>query len=113
MKLNLALLASAAITLCAIPFGFADDSIPEPPADWLVDPSSFKAQVHFDETKHDLVLENGLTRRTLRLTPNAATVDYSNLVTNEQIKRTLDPKFLAVTMNNVEYAIGGLKGSRW
>jgi hypothetical protein len=80
-----------------------------PPMDWLVDPAPFKAEVSFDPVKHDLILANGLTRRTLRLTPNAATIDYSNLVTNEQLLRATGPE-ARVTINGTEYPIGGLDG---
>jgi hypothetical protein len=54
-----------------------------PPADWLINPVPFQAQIRFDAGKHELTLENGLTRRTLRLAPNVATNDYSSLVTGE------------------------------
>jgi hypothetical protein len=59
--------------------------------DWLLNPAPFKAMVNFDSAKHELTLENGLTSRTLRLEPNAATVDYRNLVTGEQLLRAAWP----------------------
>jgi len=77
--------------------------------DWLIDPSPFKASVREDQARHELVLENGLTRRTLRLTPNAATIDYRSLVTGEQLLRATGPEAV-VTMDGREYAIGGLEG---
>ena len=77
--------------------------------DWLVNPAPFKAQIEFDATKHELTLANGLTSRTLRLVPNAATIDYRNLVSGEQMLRTTGPE-ARVTLNGTEYAIGGLDG---
>ncbi len=78
-------------------------------ADWLVNPAPFKAQIRFDTAKHELTLENGLTRRTFRLAPNAATIDYSSLVTGEQLLRATGPE-ARVTLNGTEYAVGGLEG---
>src|SRR4051812_35072383 len=60
---------------------------PPPPVDWLVDPSSFKAEVSVDTKDRELTMQNGLVQRVLRLAPNAATVDYKNLVTGEQLLR--------------------------
>ncbi len=85
------------------------DTIPLPPVDWLVDPSSFVAKVHERESQRELILENGLTRRVIRLVPNAATVDYQNLVTHEQLLRSTGPE-ARVTINGTEYPIGGLEG---
>ena len=77
--------------------------------DWLIDPTPFKATVAEDHAKHELVLENGLTRRTVRLVPNAATIDYQNLVSGEQILRATGPE-ARVTINDTAYNIGGLEG---
>lgn len=78
-------------------------------SDWLIDPAPFKATVAEDKAKHELVLENGLTRRILRLVPNAATVDYKNLVSGEQILRATGPE-ARVTIDDTNYDIGGLEG---
>lgn len=78
-------------------------------ADWLIDPSPFKAQVREDQYRGELVLENGLVRRSIRLAPNAATVDYRSLVTGEQLLRATGPE-ARVTLNGTEYAVGGLEG---
>jgi hypothetical protein len=59
--------------------------------------------------RRELVLENGLVRRVVRLTPNAATVDYRNLVTGEQLLRETGPEAV-VTLDGKEYAVGGLEG---
>ena len=77
--------------------------------DWLVDPAPFKASVRRDVAKPELVMENGLVRRTLRLSPNLATIDYSNLATGEQLLRATGPE-AKVSFDGREYAIGGLSG---
>src|ERR1700749_4813637 len=60
--------------------------------DWLVDPSPYKAVVRELAARHELVLENGLVSRTIRLAPNAATVDYRSLVSGEQLLRATGPE---------------------
>ena len=77
--------------------------------DWLIDPTPYKASVREDKAKHELVLENGLTRRALRLVPNAATIDYRSLVTGEQLLRATGPEAI-VKIDAKEYAVGGLEG---
>ena len=76
--------------------------------DWLIDPAPYRATV----TPHasELVLENGLARRIIRLAPNAATIELQNLVTGEQLLRAIAPE-ARVTINGTEYAVGGLIGA--
>ncbi len=77
--------------------------------DWLIDPTPYHASVRHDPARQELVLENGLTRRALRLAPNAATIDYRSLVTGEQLLRATGPEAV-VTLNGQAYAVGGLEG---
>src|SRR5665213_89816 len=104
------LFQAAALSLSLVAVQTADAALSLPPGkDWLVNPAPFKAQIRFDSAQHELTLENGLTRRTLRLAPNAATIDYSSLVTGEQLLRATGPE-ARVTLNGAEYAVGGLEG---
>jgi hypothetical protein len=80
-----------------------------PTADWLVDSSSFKAQVYRGASSNELVLANGLIARTFRLAPNAATVGLDNLVTGEAILRGVKPEAI-VEIDGTRYEVGGLKG---
>ena len=59
------------------------------PADWLIDPSPFKARITTDDSRKEIALDNGLIRRVFRLAPNAATVDFRNLMTGESILRAV------------------------
>lgn len=93
------------LALCHGAFGQVLQTQP----DWLIDPTPFKASVGQDQARQELVLENGLVRRALRLAPNAATVDYRSLVTGEQLLRATGPEAV-VTLNGQEYAVGGLTG---
>jgi len=78
-------------------------------ADWLLDPSSFKARVVRSADGREVVLDNGLVRRVIRLAPNAATVSFENLMTGESIIRAVRPE-ARVVLDGVSYEIGGLGG---
>jgi hypothetical protein len=82
---------------------------PDVPTDWLINPSPFKATVSENTAKHELVMQNGLARRVIQLTPNAATIDLQNMVTGEHMLRAVSPE-ARVTLNGVAYEIGGLQG---
>jgi len=79
------------------------------PADWLLDPSPFKARIIKDDSKKEISITNGLIRRTFRLAPNAATVDFQNLVTGESILRAVEPEAMVV-IDGRSFEVGGLKG---
>ncbi|MGZ5555578.1 MAG: hypothetical protein ACXW3H_07500, partial [Candidatus Aminicenantales bacterium] len=76
--------------------------------DWLVDPAPFRAQVRVDPNDPStLHLENGLVRRTLHLSPNAASVDLLNLATGEAVLRAVRPE-ASIVLDGQAYDIGGL-----
>ncbi|MFH1919272.1 MAG: hypothetical protein ABIP48_05200 [Planctomycetota bacterium] len=77
--------------------------------DWLIDSSPYKARVYRTERSDEIVLDNGLLRRTFRIAPNGATVGLDNLMTGQAILRGVKPEAL-VTINGVRYEIGGLTG---
>jgi len=77
--------------------------------DWLVDPSSFKARVETRSNGRELVLENGLVRRVVRLGDNAATVEFSSITTGETWLRAVKPEAM-VEINGNRLEVGGLKG---
>jgi hypothetical protein len=77
--------------------------------DWLVDNRPFVAKVDQDAAHQSLVLENGLIRRTIQLSPNAATVALDNRMTGASLLRAVEPEAL-VTLDGKEYAVGGLSG---
>src|ERR1017187_1204770 len=75
--------------------------------DWLLDPSSFKAHVARSADGREVILDNGLVRRVVRLAPNAGTVSFENLMTGESIIRAVRPE-ARVVLDGVGYEIGGL-----
>ena len=82
---------------------------PPAPADWLIQPGSFKAQVREDKAKSELVLDNGLARRTIQIKPDAATVGLDNLISGESLLRAVGPE-ARITINGTGFMIGGLQG---
>ena len=78
-------------------------------ADWLIDPSSFKARIHQSADRHEVILDNGLVRRVIRLAPNAATVSFENVMTGESIIRGVRPE-ARVKLDGVSCDVGGLDG---
>ncbi len=78
-------------------------------SDWLLNDSPFIAGVFQGDQINEVILSNGLIRRTFRLAPNAATIGFDNLMTGENILRGVKPE-AEVTINGVNYAVGGLKG---
>ena len=79
------------------------------PADWLIDPSPFKARITKDDSRKEIALDNGLIRRVFRLAPNAATVDFRNLMTGESILRAVRPE-ATVGIDGRSFEVGGLVG---
>ena len=77
--------------------------------DWLLDASPYKAGVYAGEHPAEIILTNGLLNRTFRVTPNAATVGFDNLVTGASILRGVKPE-ASVVVDGASYDIGGLVG---
>ena len=76
-------------------------------SDWLLDSAPFKASV--TETEQDLVLDNGLIRRVIRLRPGVATIGFDQRTTSEAILRAVRPEG-RVTIGGQDIALGGLRG---
>ncbi|XAM00339.1 hypothetical protein OT109_02910 [Phycisphaeraceae bacterium D3-23] len=81
----------------------------QPAADYLIDRSGFEARAGRSVDRREIVLDNGLVRRTWRLTPNGACVAYDNLMTGQSMLRSVRPE-ARVTIDGVAYDVGGLTG---
>ncbi len=77
--------------------------------DWLVTPATTPATVEKSKDGREIVLDNGLIRRTFRLQPNAATVAFDNLMTGASIIRGVKPEAI-VEIDGRRFNIGGLAG---
>jgi hypothetical protein len=80
-----------------------------PPIDWLLDGTSYRANVYRSSHPNELVLDNGLVRRTFRVAPNAATVGFDNLMNGQTILRGVKPE-AEIQIDGVHFAVGGLTG---
>ncbi len=78
--------------------------------DWLIETPDLSATLQSNGEK-EVILTNGLISRTIRLTPNAATVSLRNLVTGEEYIRSVKPEAL-VSINGISYPVGGLSGQK-
>ncbi len=79
--------------------------------DWLIEPAGYKAQIIRNDMKREVVLTNGLIERRFRLSPNAATIGFRNLMTGEAILRGIKPE-AQVTIIGRRFDIGGLLGQK-
>ncbi|MCC8425955.1 endo alpha-1,4 polygalactosaminidase [Mucilaginibacter sp. UR6-11] len=79
------------------------------PADWLIKAPAVKAGVFKSADGKDLILDNGLLKRTFRLGPNLACTGFRNLSSGEELLRAVGPD-AKLTIDGKTYAIGGLYG---
>lgn len=77
--------------------------------DWLLQPEPFKAKIFREDNGKTLVISNGLISRKFRLSPNAATVDFQNLMSGETVIRAIRPEAI-LEINGKRYKVGGLEG---
>ena len=77
--------------------------------DWLVMPTRRKTAVYRQRDAREIVLTNGLIRRTWRIKPNGATVALDNLMTGQSMLRGVKPEAI-VEIDGERYNIGGLLG---
>ena len=77
--------------------------------DWLVTSVQEPVTVKERLRGRQIILSNGLISRTFRLSPNAATVGYNNLMTGESIIRGVKPEAIVV-LDGQKYEVGGLHG---
>ncbi|MBN8246867.1 MAG: alpha-galactosidase [Verrucomicrobia bacterium] len=77
--------------------------------DWLLDPSPYTARITASANGRELVLENGLLRRVIRVQPNAATVALDHLGSGESLLRGVKPEAV-VELDGRRFEVGGLRG---
>ena len=77
--------------------------------DWLLEKTNLPSIVYQQANGKEIVISNGLVSRTFRLTPNCATVGFTNLVSGESMLRGVSPEAM-LTIDGQEYTVGGLDG---
>ena len=79
--------------------------------DWLITQHKEKAGIYMSAGGRDIILNNGLVKRTFRLSPNVVCTEYKNMSTGQQLLRAVMPEAV-VTINKKEYNVGGLYGQK-
>lgn len=77
--------------------------------DWLLGQIKARATVSRSPDEKELTLDNGLVRRKLRLSPNAATISLDNHSTGASLLRGVKPEAI-LEINGERFPIGGLAG---
>jgi hypothetical protein len=72
--------------------------------DWLVDGKLRPAQI-IKTSPTEIQLQNGLVQRTFFLSPSPACYDFKNLMTGEQLLRSITPE-ARITINGKLYELG-------
>ncbi|WP_153797749.1 alpha-galactosidase [Foetidibacter luteolus] len=108
-KLLLALLLLSAHTIIAQQLPVMNKPATLFAKDWLVTPVTEKAVVYQDAGGKEISLFNGLVKRTFRISPNVACVDYKNMSNGQQLLRSVKPE-ARITIDGKDYNIGGLYG---
>ena len=79
--------------------------------DWLVHRPAERAGVYRSDDGKEIILYNGLLKRTFRIQPNVACVDFVNLSSGEQMLRAVEPE-ARLTVNGKTINVGGLYGQK-
>ena len=79
--------------------------------DWLLKPPAARAAVYQSPDGRDIILCNGLLKRSFRLKPNVACVDFRNLSNGQQLLRAVKPE-ARIVVDGITYNIGGLYGQK-
>ena len=80
-------------------------------SDWLISSANRKATVYKTADGKDIILFNGLVKRTFRLQPNVACIEYKNISNGQQLLRAIKPE-ASLIINGKNYNIGGLYGQK-
>lgn len=97
------------IGLVAATAGAEPERKPLQRVDWLVTPVAAPVKVAVHHDRKELTLENGLVRRTWRLTPNAACISLARLDNAAEFLRAVKPEGV-ITLDGQRYEVGGLRG---
>ena len=80
-------------------------------SDWLIKAPQQKAEIFKSNDGKDITLYNGLVKRSFRITPNVACVDYKNMTNGQQLLRAVKAEAI-LKINGKDYCVGGLYGQK-
>jgi hypothetical protein len=101
------LVSTITLTIFIFLFSFPEQSFAQNSTDWLIDATPYSAGI--EEHPDSLVITNGLVRRIIKLSPNAATIALDEITTNTSLLRGVKPE-AEITINGTQYPVGGLTG---
>jgi len=81
------------------------------PADWLIKPINSRAGVYKSANGKDIILFNGLIKRTFRIQPDVACTGYTNLSNGQELLRSVKAE-ARLAIDGKDYNIGGLHGQK-
>jgi hypothetical protein len=79
-------------------------------SDWLINNKDYNASISVSNDGN-LVLCNGLVKRTFRLKPNVVCIGYENMVNSQQLLRAVKPE-AELIIDGKKFNIGGLHGQK-
>lgn len=98
-----------ALALIAAENGFAQKK-DNKPQDWLISAAApYQSRIAVDS--QNIVLDNGLVRRSFWIKPNAFCYDFTNLTTGQQLIRAVQPE-AQLQLNGKWYNVGGVDGQK-
>ena len=104
---------SALFLIFVASFGFAQsgklETLKSSNEDWLVSPFEQKATI--TNEGQNIVLNNGLVKRSFVIASNVACFDYTNLTNGQQLIRSIEPE-AKVVIDQITYKVGGLSGQK-
>ena len=77
--------------------------------DWLIHPVTTTSAVTISTDQKNITIHNGLVSRRFRIQPNAACIDFRNLMNGQQLLRAVRAE-AEININGKSYSIGGLYG---
>ncbi|MEO8962554.1 MAG: alpha-galactosidase [Ginsengibacter sp.] len=80
-------------------------------SDWLIRVPQQKAEIFKSSDGRDITLYNGLVKRSFRITPNVACIDFKNMINGQQLLRAVKAEAI-LKINGKEYNVGGLYGQK-
>ena len=77
--------------------------------DWLLSAPKQQAELYRDASNKTITIDNGLLKRSFRIAPNLACIEFLNQTNGEQMLRAVSPE-ARITINGTIYNVGGLFG---
>jgi hypothetical protein len=90
-------------------FTYMDSQPERANIDWLLSAPKQQAELYRDASNKTITIDNGLLKRSFRIAPNLACIEFLNQTNGEQMLRAVSPE-ARITINGTIYNVGGLFG---